>query len=163
MHISTRVGWTWCVCRLHEFTWHGADSAVLGRMVVAWHKFTKLAVTPDQFYYTVREVRTTDDTMVSVKLMIFYELKDIIKMVKNWLIYNIIVYVISHQFLLSYLIKMQNAQSLKSNLLRWKPFKNSWTNLASCAEKIPLARMNQISPPSHMKTKSLPRDSKINS
>lgn len=33
------------------------------------------------FDWQVKEVRTLDDTMITVKLMIFYELKDVIKMV----------------------------------------------------------------------------------
>ena len=32
-------------------------------------------------FFQVREVRTTDDTLLTVKLMIFFELKDIIEMV----------------------------------------------------------------------------------
>ena len=34
----------------------------------------------DQFYYNVRDVRTKDDTNISVKLMIFFELEDVEKM-----------------------------------------------------------------------------------
>ena len=32
--------------------------------------------------FKVRDVRTTDDTMLTVKLMVFYELSDVIKMVR---------------------------------------------------------------------------------
>ena len=37
-------------------------------------KFKLLRIIADQFYYNVREVRTKDDTTITVKLMIFFEL-----------------------------------------------------------------------------------------
>ena len=33
------------------------------------------------FYFQVKDVRTNDDTMITVKLMLFYEMKDVLKMV----------------------------------------------------------------------------------
>jgi len=42
---------------------------------------------PDQLYYNVDQVRTFDDALIRIKLMIFYELKDIEKMV--WINSNI--------------------------------------------------------------------------
>jgi len=43
-------------------------------------KFFKLRTIPDQFYCNVSEVRTSDDAVLTVKLMLFYHLKDIHKM-----------------------------------------------------------------------------------
>ncbi len=37
-------------------------------------RFTKLRTIPDQFYYNVRDVRTKDEAIISVKLMIFFHL-----------------------------------------------------------------------------------------
>jgi hypothetical protein len=51
-------------------------------MVPGLKRFTQLTTIPDQFYYNVKDVRTVDDTMITVKLMLFFELKDIIKMVR---------------------------------------------------------------------------------
>lgn len=65
---------------LHEFKWHGTDPENKARMIPGKDKFQQLAVIPEQFYYNVRDVRTNDDTMITVKLMLFYELKDVLKM-----------------------------------------------------------------------------------
>lgn len=65
---------------LHEFKWHGTDPENKTRMIPGKDKFQQLAVIPEQFYYNVKEVRTNDDTMITVKLMLFYELKDVLKM-----------------------------------------------------------------------------------
>ncbi|KAK7106737.1 uncharacterized protein [Littorina saxatilis] len=65
---------------LHEFVWHGTDPANKTRLVPGLRKFTQLTVIPDHFYYNVREVRTNDDTMITVKVMIFYVITDILKM-----------------------------------------------------------------------------------
>ena len=46
-------------------------------------RFKKLRVIADQTYYNVGEVRTKDDTLLTVKLMIFFELKDVEKMLDN--------------------------------------------------------------------------------
>ncbi|XP_077987770.1 uncharacterized protein LOC144442332 [Glandiceps talaboti] len=45
--------------------------------------FTKLRIIPDQFYYNVEDVRTKDEALIRVKLMVFYELKDIETMLAN--------------------------------------------------------------------------------
>jgi len=42
-----------------------------------------LRVIADKLYYNVTDVRTRDDTLVKVKLMIFFELEDIEKMLDN--------------------------------------------------------------------------------
>jgi len=46
-------------------------------------KFTKLRVCPEQTYFDVEGVRTKDDALVTVKVMIFYRLKDIDLMLKE--------------------------------------------------------------------------------
>ncbi|XP_064617464.1 uncharacterized protein LOC135481727 [Liolophura sinensis] len=65
---------------LHKFVWHGSDPQDKARMIPSSRKFTQLAAIPDQFYYNVRDVRTTDDIIITVKLMIFYGLQDVITM-----------------------------------------------------------------------------------
>lgn len=65
---------------LHEFKWHGTDPDNKARMVPGLDKFQQLSVIPEHFYYNVRDVRTNDDTMITVKLMLFYEMKDVLKM-----------------------------------------------------------------------------------
>ena len=55
----------------HEFSWHGSDPQNKARKVKGALSFTKLRVIADQFYYNIPEVRTKDDTMIVVKLMIF--------------------------------------------------------------------------------------------
>ncbi|KAL3847254.1 hypothetical protein ACJMK2_018175 [Sinanodonta woodiana] len=62
---------------LHEFCWHGTDPSNKTRMIPNKNKFERLKIIPDQFYYNVDEVRTGDDALIRVKLMIFFELKDI--------------------------------------------------------------------------------------
>ncbi|XP_059178290.1 uncharacterized protein LOC131957472 [Physella acuta] len=68
---------------LHEFCWHGTDPENKTRMIPNRHRFTALKVIPDQFYYNVDEVRTADDALLRVKLMMFYELTDIEKMLTS--------------------------------------------------------------------------------
>merc|ERR1712046_39936 len=64
----------------HQFSWHGSvsnDPDSNGRKVKGAVKFTKLRVCPEQTYFDVEGVRTKDDALVSIKVMIFYRLKDI--------------------------------------------------------------------------------------
>merc|ERR1740138_2014817 len=64
----------------HQFSWHGSlsnDPDQNGRKVKGAMKFTKLRVCPEQSYFDVEGVRTRDDALVTVKVMIFYCLKDI--------------------------------------------------------------------------------------
>lgn len=68
---------------LHEFKWHGPDPNEIGRMIPQKDVFTKMLIVPSRFYYNVRDVRTVDDTMLSVKLIIFYEFVDVLKMLEN--------------------------------------------------------------------------------
>jgi hypothetical protein len=62
---------------LHEFSWHGADPKNPRRKVPHGLRFTKLWTIPDQMYFDVPEVRTADDALLVVELMIFFELADI--------------------------------------------------------------------------------------
>lgn len=54
------------------------------------NRFEVLNFAPSQLYYNVDEVRTSDDAVIRIKLMIFYELKDIQTMVNNFKIYKFI-------------------------------------------------------------------------
>ncbi|RUS83910.1 hypothetical protein EGW08_008324, partial [Elysia chlorotica] len=65
---------------VHEFQWHGSDPNNKARMVPGIHKFIQLPTIPNNFYYNVREVRTSDDTMLTVKIMMFYQMKDVLVM-----------------------------------------------------------------------------------
>ncbi len=65
---------------LHEFRWHGADPQTPTHKVPRALSFHKLRVIPDQTYYLVDDVRTSDDALLTVKLMIFFELSDIERM-----------------------------------------------------------------------------------
>jgi hypothetical protein len=62
---------------LHEFRWHGADPRDPRRKVPRALVFNKLRVIPDQMYVDVEAVRTADDALLCVRLMIFFELMDI--------------------------------------------------------------------------------------
>jgi hypothetical protein len=65
---------------LHEFCWHGADPVNPHRKIPRALTFTKLRIIPDQMYFDVREVRTADDALLVVKVMVFFELADIERM-----------------------------------------------------------------------------------
>lgn len=65
---------------LHEFRWHGADPQIPTHKIPRALTFNKLRVIPDQTYYLVDDVRTADDALLTVKLMIFFELADIERM-----------------------------------------------------------------------------------
>ena len=67
----------------HEFKWHGSDPGDKAKKTYGALTFTKLRTIADQMYYNVREVRTKDDTLVTVKLMLFFELKSIETMLDN--------------------------------------------------------------------------------
>ena len=62
---------------LHEFRWHGADRKNPRRKVPGALRFERLRVIPDQMYDQVDGVRTADDALLTVKLMVFFELADI--------------------------------------------------------------------------------------
>ena len=62
---------------LHQFSWHGADPKNPRRKRPSALRFEKLRVIPDQLYYDVENVRTADDALITVQLMVFFELVDI--------------------------------------------------------------------------------------
>lgn len=59
---------------LHTFSWHGN---VGGRKVPGALEFQKLWLLPDQMYHDVPDVRTADDAVLTIRLMLFFELVDI--------------------------------------------------------------------------------------
>jgi MshEN domain len=66
---------------LHTFAWHGADGGSEGAPKVAKGLvFQKLWLMPDQMYHDVTDVRTADDAVLTIRLMIFFELLDIERM-----------------------------------------------------------------------------------
>jgi hypothetical protein len=63
---------------LHTFSWHGSTGGSAGyRKVPNALVFQKLWLMPDQMYHDVEDVRTADDAVITVRLMIFFELVDI--------------------------------------------------------------------------------------
>eukprot|EP00731_Ephydatia_muelleri_P029544 Em0021g67a len=64
-------GWATQVC----MAWNRSQQQ--DKKVPGILKFTKLRVIPDQFYYNCDEVRTKDDALLTVKVMIFFEMRDI--------------------------------------------------------------------------------------
>lgn len=69
---------------LHAFSWHGTDQSSLQNdtqlKLPDQLCFRKLRLTPDQMYIDVPNVRTRDDALITVKVMIFLQLDDIEKM-----------------------------------------------------------------------------------
>jgi hypothetical protein len=65
---------------LHHFSWHGTDPAGARRKVPHALQFEKLWTIPDQMYHDVEDVRTADDALITVKLMVFFELLDVERM-----------------------------------------------------------------------------------
>merc|ERR1719410_2689181 len=71
---------------IHEFSWHGStsdDPDRNGRKVKGAAKFSKLRTCPEQTYIDVEGVRTRDDALVGVKVMLFYRLQDIETMLRE--------------------------------------------------------------------------------
>ena len=64
----------------HNFEWHGEDPVRKAHIIPKAQKFTVLKLIPTSFYYNVKDVRTSDDALVSVKVMIFYEIADLERM-----------------------------------------------------------------------------------
>lgn len=66
---------------LHTFSWHGSDGGSRGyQKVPKGLVFQKLWMMPDQMYHDVPDVRTSDDAVLTIRLMIFFELVDIERM-----------------------------------------------------------------------------------
>jgi len=64
----------------HQFVWTGRDPSHPQKKIPGALKFTKLRLTPDQMYISVPEARTSDDALLVVNLLIFYELSDLERM-----------------------------------------------------------------------------------
>lgn len=71
VHVPTSDEW------LHEFTWHGSDPRNKAKKIKKGRQFTKLRIVPTQMYYDVDSIRSSDDAMITVMLMIFFELHDL--------------------------------------------------------------------------------------
>lgn len=70
---------------LHQFSWHGpAQDSQEGHLVPNVNKFEILKTKPDFFNYNIREVRTIDDTLINVRIMLIYELVDVELMVSYY-------------------------------------------------------------------------------
>lgn len=66
---------------LHTFSWHASQGGSRGvRKVPNALVFQKLWLMPDQMYHDVHDVRTADDAVLMIRLMIFFELVDIERM-----------------------------------------------------------------------------------
>uniref|UniRef100_A0A7S2QU90 Band 7 domain-containing protein n=1 Tax=Chlamydomonas chlamydogama TaxID=225041 RepID=A0A7S2QU90_9CHLO len=68
---------------IHQFSWHGADPSNPERKVPGALRFTKLRTIADQFYYSAPDVRTSDDAKLTVKVMLFFILEDLEKMLNS--------------------------------------------------------------------------------
>ena len=63
---------------LHTFVWHASEGGSEGvRKIPKGLVFQKLWLMPDQMYHDVTDVRTMDDAVLTIRLMIFFELLDI--------------------------------------------------------------------------------------
>lgn len=65
---------------IHRFFWNVPDQRDPRISKVSTHELKKIRTIPDQLYFNVENVRTLDDALLSVNLMIFFCLKDIEKM-----------------------------------------------------------------------------------
>ncbi len=65
---------------LHTFSWHASASHDAGKKIPNALVFQKLWLMPDQMYHDVEDVRTADDALLTIRLMIFFELVDIERM-----------------------------------------------------------------------------------
>jgi hypothetical protein len=66
---------------LHTFSWHASKNGPKGvEKIPNGLVFQKLWLMPDQMYHDVTDVRTSDDALLTVRLMIFFELVDIERM-----------------------------------------------------------------------------------
>lgn len=68
---------------VHTFSWHGEDPTNKTVFIANNNKFVVLNFAPDQIYYNVDQIRTFDDALIRIKLMIFFELTDIEKMLNE--------------------------------------------------------------------------------
>jgi hypothetical protein len=69
---------------LHRFVWHASEGGSQGvRKIPKGLVFHKLWLMPDQMYHDVTDVRTADDAVLTIRLMIFFELLDIATMLET--------------------------------------------------------------------------------
>src|SRR5262249_55359372 len=69
---------------LHTFVWHASEGGSKGvHKVPKGLVFQKLWLMPDQMYHDVTDVRTADDAVLTIRLMIFFELVDISTMMET--------------------------------------------------------------------------------
>jgi hypothetical protein len=63
---------------LHTFSWHGSSGGEAGyQKVPNALVFQKLWSLPDQMYHDVADVRTADDAVLTIRLMLFFEMVDV--------------------------------------------------------------------------------------
>jgi len=65
---------------IHNFSWHGADPNNTTRKIPNALKFVKLRLVPDQLYHDIENVRTRDDAELTIKLMIFFKIENVDKL-----------------------------------------------------------------------------------
>lgn len=69
---------------LHTFSWHASQGGHQGATKIPHGLvFQKLWLMPDQMYHDVTDVRTADDAVLTIRLMIFFELIDIERMLET--------------------------------------------------------------------------------
>ena len=69
---------------LHRFVWHASEGGAQGvKKIPKGLVFHKLWLMPDQMYHDVNDVRTADDAVLTIRLMIFFELQDIATMLET--------------------------------------------------------------------------------
>eukprot|EP00298_Acanthocystis_sp_HF-20_P014472 c20783_g1_i1.p1 GENE.c20783_g1_i1~~c20783_g1_i1.p1 ORF type:complete len:396 (+),score=156.74 c20783_g1_i1:956-2143(+) len=68
---------------LGEFQWHAPKDDESGRYVPNKRIFSTLSLLPESLYYSISEVRTSDDAKLTVNLTIRLQLSDIEKMLKE--------------------------------------------------------------------------------
>jgi len=64
----------------HEFVWTGRDPSNPQKKAPGALRFNKLRLTPDQMYISVPEARTSDDALLVVNLLVFFQISDLDKM-----------------------------------------------------------------------------------
>jgi len=71
---------------MHKFDWHGHDPRApdgLARKIRGGLKFDTMRMAPTSTYYDVEGVRTADDALLTVRLMLFYQVTDVEKLVDS--------------------------------------------------------------------------------
>jgi len=68
--------------RIHKFEWHGQDKDEDDHMIRSARKITQLPMMPEHFADKINEVRTIDDIQMVIRFVVYYELVDVLKMVR---------------------------------------------------------------------------------